>query len=123
VGFVRQVAVAVGAVTLVVVASASLAMAGPAARSDAARSTLGGHAAPAPQPGPCLQNAAQCAGAGSVVASGATLGTAALFVGGPAVVAAALARRVRRSRRASGQLPDGMPLVIMRPPRLLSVFA
>jgi len=113
----------VAVVTLVVVASVSLAMAGPAASNGAAHSALGGHATRTPQPGPCLQNAAQCAGAGSIVTSGAPLGTTLLFVGGPALVAAALARRVRRRRGTSGLLPAGMRLLIMRPPRLLSVFA
>jgi choline dehydrogenase-like flavoprotein len=107
---------------LVVVASASVAMATSPAPANASHGTLGGHATQTPRPGPCLQNAAQCAGAGSIVASSA-LGAPLLVVGGAAIIAAALARRVRRRRRESGLLPDGRPLVIMRPPRSLPAFA
>jgi hypothetical protein len=122
VGFVRRLAVGLGAVTLVVVASVSVAMASPSAAPDTAPTTLGGHATPTPSPGPCLQNAAQCAGAGSIVAS-TTFGAPLLVVGGAAIMAAALARRVRRRRRQSGLLPAGKRLAIMRPPRLHPAFA
>jgi len=111
-----------GAVTLVVVASASVAMAAPSPATNASHSTAGGHAAQTPRPGPCLENAAQCAGAGSIVAS-TTLGAPLLIVVGAAIIAAAPACRVRRRRRESGLLPDGRPLAIMRPPRSLPAFA
>jgi hypothetical protein len=62
-------------------------------------------------------------GAGSLVSSAATLGTNLLVVGGPVIVAARLLRRVRRSRGATGTLPPGALSLIMRPPRILPVFA
>jgi hypothetical protein len=119
----RAVIVALGAASLVLVACAATAGAGAPAGVHVVHSTRDGHSARAPQPGPCLANAAQCGGAGSLVASSATFGTTPLVVGGPALVGAALALRVRRSPRRSAALPDGMPLLVMRPPRALPVFA
>jgi len=118
----RAVIVALGAASLVLVACAATAEAAPPAADHAVHSTSDGHSAHAPQPGPCLANAAQCGGAGSPLPSSATFGATALVVGGPVLVGAALARRVRRARRRSTVLPDGIPLLVVRPPRATTVF-
>jgi len=114
-------AVALGAVALVLLSGAPLAMAAPRVPESAVHSTLGGHRSQAPEPGPCLQNAARCGGAGSLVAPGDPLGLTLLLCLGLAVVPAVASRPVRRSRRCSGALPDGSLAMVMRPPRVPSV--
>jgi hypothetical protein len=117
------VATATGALLLVVVACAPMAGAGALVPNGAAHSTPGGHRSQAPAPGPCLQNAAQCSNAGSLVATGATLGSALILIGGPVIIPAARMRRIRRSHGAFGFLPSGRSVLIMRPPRSLPAFA
>ncbi len=117
----RGIAVALGAVALVLVAGAPLAIAAARVPESAAHSTLGGHRSRAPEPGPCLQNAARCGGTGSLVAPGATFGLTLFFCLGWAVVPAVASRLVRRSRSGSGALPDGSLAMVMRPPRVPSV--
>ncbi|HVA04365.1 MAG TPA: hypothetical protein VMU64_11555 [Acidimicrobiales bacterium] len=119
----RCVATAVGAALLLLVACAPLAGAAAPAPKVAAHSTLSGHRSPAPAPSPCLQNAAQCSNAGSLVTTGATLGSALILLGGPVIMPAALLRRLRRWRGAYGFLPSGRSALIMRPPRSLPAFA
>jgi hypothetical protein len=117
------VIVAVAAAILVVVTCIALTSTGAPGSTSTVRTTLGAHHAQIPVPGPCLQNMAQCVGAGSPVSSAATLGTSLLVVEGPVIVAAAVLRRVRRSHRSSGTLPLGALSLIIRPPRILPVFA
>lgn len=114
---VRPLAVSVAVAALVLVASAPMAVAGTRAPDSAAHSTLGGQGAPSPQPGPCLQNAARCGGAGTLVSPGVALGASLLFVLGWAVAPLVPWRFSRRSRRAFGALPDGSPALVLRPPR------
>jgi len=113
-------AVALGAVALVLVAGAPPAISAAPVPESAVHSTLGGHRSRAPEPGPCLQSAARCGGAGSLLTPGTTLGLTLLLCLGWAVVPAVASRLVGRSRSGSGALPDGNLAMVMRPPRVLS---
>jgi len=117
----RRIAVAVGAVALVLLATAPLAITEAGVPQSATSSTLGGHRSQSPEPGPCALNAARCGGAGSLVSAGVALGITLLFLLGWVVVPAVASRLVRRARRGSGALPDGSLVTVLRPPRTPSV--
>jgi hypothetical protein len=123
----RGVATAMGAGVLVLVSCAPLVDAvvnttAPVPQATAP-SAFGAPRSPAPAPGPCLQNAARCSNAGSLVSTGAPPGLALVLIGGAVIVDVALLRRLRRLRGAPGSLPSGRAALIMRPPRSLPAFA
>ena len=118
----RVLGVAVGAAVLILIASAPVANAGTVVSRGVAQSSLG-EARPAPGRGPCLQNAAQCQGAGALFASGVPTDATLLVVLTSVLSLALLPFLARRARGAARLLPDGDPIHVMRPPRLLSVFA
>lgn len=113
---------AVAAATLILMASAPVANAGAVVSRGVVQSSLDG-APPAPARGPCLQNAAQCQGAGALLASGVPTDATLLVVLTSVLSLVLLPFLARRARGAAGLLPDGDPIHVMRPPRVLSVFA
>jgi hypothetical protein len=120
----RIIGVAVGVAALVLLARGPLVSTATVVSQDAIHNTLGAKPPQAPAaPGSCLQNAAQCTGGGSLLASGVATGAALVIVLGPALNPVALVGRARRARRGVGILPEGDPTVVMRPPRVISVFA
>jgi hypothetical protein len=113
----------VGAAALVLMACGPLVSTATVVSESAFHNTRGAKPPQTPARGSCLQNAAQCTGAGSLLASGVATSAALLIVLGPALNPVALVGRARRARRGVGILPEGDPAHVMRPPRLISVFA
>jgi hypothetical protein len=110
-----------------IIALTAVAVVVPPSMAVGAATSPGAHVvapdrSPGPRLSPCLQST-QCGGGGSLLPSGGTLGSILLAVpmlGASALALAVLARRVRSRRR--GPLPSGVSVLVVRPPRSLSLL-